>query len=131
MGLTDKPIEELTPLAKSWLHPAEIKLYTSAFTTERYSRDQRAYILRKLSKAIAPFDFILDASDDSPVVNPAFVIKNWGDAVVTLKINGKPIKHGKNFRFGHRHTLKGSDLIVWIRTESTEPIQITLTPVVD
>jgi len=65
------------------------------------------------------------------VVNPAFVIKSWGESDAELKVNGKKLKRGEDFRFGHRHTLEGCDLVVWIKTESTEPTQITLTPVTD
>ena len=75
--------------------------------------------------------FELAASKDSPLVNPAFILKNYGYTEALLKINGREIKRGKDFRFGHRHTLEGCDLVVWIKTESTEPTQITLTPVTD
>ena len=129
MGLTDKGIKELILLAKSWLHPPTVEMNMPAFTSQGYSRDQRAYLFTKQSSHEVPLEFELVASRDSPVANPVFVINKWGDAVVTLKINGKPIKRGKRFRFGHRHTIEGSDLIVWIKTESTEPIKISLTPV--
>jgi hypothetical protein len=69
----------------------------------------------------------INASKDSPVVNPAFVIEDWGTSDVELKVNGKKIKPGKDFRFGHRHKLDGADLIVWFEAESTKPVEISLT----
>ncbi len=63
------------------------------------------------------------------VVNPAFVVKNWDFRDVELKLNGVSIARGKNFRFGFRDTLVGTDLIVWIRIESTKSVKITLSPV--
>ena len=69
---------------------------------------------------------MLDASDDSPVVNPAFVIKNWGREDAALRVNGKTIKRGKDFRFGHRHRLEGSDLIVWVKKSSIKPVRIKI-----
>jgi len=63
------------------------------------------------------------------VFNPAFVIKNWGESDAKLRINGKKIEQGKNFRVGLRRRLEGSDLIVWIKTKSTEPVTIALVPV--
>jgi hypothetical protein len=45
-----------------------------------------------------------------------------------LKINGKTVKRGSNFRLGHSHTLQSSDLIVWTETEATQPMLIELTP---
>jgi hypothetical protein len=50
----------------------------------------------------------------------------WGGDKFVEKIDGRKIKRGKNFRFGHRHRIEGSDLIVWLKTESTKPIEISL-----
>ena len=130
MGLTNQPITKLLPLAKSWLQAANLKINNEAFSSESYSRNERAYILsRNISGGAKVLELEIIASEKSPVVNPAFVIKNWGDADVTLEIDGKEVKRGKDFRLGHRHRLEGSDLIVWIKVESTKPIKILLSPV--
>jgi S1-C subfamily serine protease len=70
----------------------------------------------------------LQSSESSPVVNPAIVIKNWGDAAAQLKLNGKPVNWGKDFRREYVKHLDGDDLVVWIRQTSTAPVQIALTP---
>ena len=75
-----------------------------------------------------PLRFELMASKEHPVVNPAFVITGWGDSNATLKIDGKAINRGKEFRFGHRRTPAGKDLIVWIKRESTKPVEVSLSP---
>jgi len=62
------------------------------------------------------------------VLNPALVVKNWGDANVKLTLNGKTILRGKNFRYGHRQTLDGTDLVVWIKTETQAPLTLGLKP---
>jgi hypothetical protein len=128
-GLTNKPIEELLPLAKSWLQPAELKVEGKTFRSEGYSRSERAYIVSNTSDQTDTLTFELNASESSPVVNPAFVVKNWGDSGVELKVDGRRIKRGKNFRFGHRYSLEGTDLVIWLKTESTKPIQISLSPI--
>ena len=46
-----------------------------------------------------------------------------------LKINGKKIPQGKNFRFGYNRKLERTDLIVWLKTESAKPITIEIVPV--
>jgi hypothetical protein len=51
----------------------------------------------------------LRAKKDSPVVNPAFVVKNWGFRDVELELNGESIARGQNFRFGFRETLDRSN----------------------
>jgi len=127
MGLTNKPIEKLAPVARSWLQAPEIRVTSKGFTSEGYSRDQRVFILSKnLPASTDSLRFEIIASEDSPIVNPAFVIKNWGQGQAVLKINGKMIKQGKKLRMGHRHRLEGSDLIVWIETEATKPISVLL-----
>jgi hypothetical protein len=68
----------------------------------------------------------ISASTESPLYNPAFIVKNWGDVDADLEINGEEMPEGKNFRYGLRHTLEGSDLIVWIKLQSSEPISIKL-----
>lgn len=46
-----------------------------------------------------------------------------------VKFDGKNISRGKDFRFGHRHRLEGSDLIVWVKKKTTKPIKILPLPV--
>ena len=45
-----------------------------------------------------------------------------------LRINGKNIPRGKDFRFGHIRRINRYDLVVWIRLESERPVTIELTP---
>lgn len=131
MGLTNKSVGQLAPLSRSWLKPAELKVKGRAFNNKGYSRNQRAYILsRNPAHLPQSLELELAASGDSPIVNPAFVIEDWGENDVSLKLNGKEIRTGRNFRYGHRHTLESSDLIVWINTESTKPVRISISPVV-
>ena len=130
MGLSDKPIEHLLGVARSWLQAPEIKILSKAYTNEGYSRAQRAYVLSKNASVKAEaLRFEVAANAESPVFNPAFVIKSWGESDAKLRINGKKIEQGKNFRVGLRRRLEGSDLIVWIKTKSTEPVTIALVPV--
>jgi len=124
-GMTDKPVADLVPLAKSWLDPAKLKLEGSAFKSEGYDPTQMAYVFQ-CTKPGAPLKLKLAASEANPVVNPAFVIKNWGDGDVELKINGRKAEKGKHFRYGTRHGLDSTDLIVWVRVGWVWPITISL-----
>ncbi|UCF43553.1 MAG: LamG domain-containing protein [Planctomycetota bacterium] len=116
-GMTDKPAVSLVSLAKSWIYPAELKVRGSNFVSEGYNYRERAYIVNR-KKGGSNLECELVASAESPLVNPAFVIKNWGKADAILKVDGNKIKRGRKFRLGHRHGLEGSDLIVWVRYES-------------
>jgi hypothetical protein len=128
-GLTTKSAAELLPLAKSWLSAPRLEIEGDAFQSEGYDEAQRAFVVsRKTAGKPAALALTLRASDSSPLVNPAIVIKNWGDAAAQLKINGKPVNWGKDFRRGYVKKLDGADLVVWIRQEAITPVQIALTP---
>jgi hypothetical protein len=121
-GMSNKSAEELIPLAKSWLQPAKLEV-KSGCTSQGYDRSQRAYMLTATSSRL---HVLLKASRRSPVINPAFVIKNWGDGEASLTIDGEQIKRSTDFRYGHRKGPDGTDLIVWIKTESVKPIEVSL-----
>ncbi|MHC4676509.1 MAG: LamG domain-containing protein, partial [Planctomycetota bacterium] len=131
MGLSDKPIEHLVKVGHSWLEAPELKVISGASASEGYSRDQRAFLLTTQAHQKMDLDFELAASEKSPVVNPAFVIKNWGEDGAALKVNGKDVKRGDGFRLGRRCSLEGTDLIVWMKYESKEPVRILLSPLED
>lgn len=129
-GLTTKSVGELIPLVKSWSKPAGLRVSGKEFIVEEYDPTELAYQLTCTAPgSSSALTMELRASKNSPAVNPAFVVKNWGFRDAELELNGNSIKRGKNFRFGFRDTLEGTDLIVWIRTESTRSVKITLSPV--
>jgi hypothetical protein len=131
MGLTDKAIEKLAPLARSWLTPAKLHVEGEQFSNEGYDRNQRAYVIGKQSEGKPTLSLSLDGSSDSPIVSPAFVIKNWGEATALVEFDGKPIKPGKDLCIGLRRRLEGTDMIVWLKAEAVEPVRISLSPGAD
>jgi hypothetical protein len=131
-GMTDKGIESLIPLARSWNRPATLNLITAGFESEGFNKYERAYVLSRTEPGKpSTLKFELAASETSPAANPAFIIKNWGHAAAELAINDEPVKRGKDFRLGRRRTLETTDLIVWIKTETTAPITVSLSPKAD
>ncbi|MHC4636895.1 MAG: LamG-like jellyroll fold domain-containing protein [Planctomycetota bacterium] len=130
IGMTCEPIVSLVPLARAWNHPAELKVTGGNFAYEGYDKSQRAYVLNCNNKGAAELlTFELAASEASPMVNPAFVVKNWGESGALLAINGKKIKKGKRCRFGYNHRMEGSDLVVWLMARTDKPIKVTIKPV--
>ncbi len=128
-GLTTKPAGELTPLAKSWLSAPPLSLEGEDYQSEGYDEAQRAFVVsRKTPGKPAALALTWQASDTSPLVNPAIVIKNWGEAPAQIKIDGKPVNWGKDFRRGYIKHLDGTDLVVWMRQTSSAPVRIELTP---
>jgi hypothetical protein len=129
-GLTNKPAVELLALAKSWSSPPlVIAKGIGAVDLDvgvEYDYKQRAFVVRKDKDGAVEFEIL--ASEDSPVFNPCFVVESWGGADAEVKINGRSIKRGKDLRIGHHHTLDGTNLIVWIKAESTKPMTVSLRP---
>ncbi|HEV2322824.1 MAG TPA: LamG domain-containing protein [Terracidiphilus sp.] len=128
-GLTTKSAPELLPLARSWLSPPDLQLEGDAYRSGGYDPAERDYVLTATNPpAQAPLRITIAASQSSPAVDPAILIRNWGEKDARLKIDGRPVEWGRDFRAGHIEHLDRTDLIVWLRKESTAPLQIELTP---
>ena len=116
-------------LGKSWLRAPILELKGSGYTSEGYDPAESVYLLtRENTNQPKPLRIKLAASEDHPVVNPAFIIKDWGDANATLKIDGEAVERGASFRFGHRAEPTRTDLIVWLKLESVKPVEIAFEP---
>jgi hypothetical protein len=63
-------------------------------------------------------------------VNPAFVIDGWGHGGASLRLNGKPVVEGKDFRVGYIDHLEGSSLVIWIKTQLTTPSNFAIGQIV-
>ena len=127
-GMTDLDAAALTPLAKSWADAPRLTLSGEGYSAEGYDASERAYRLKKVSETDSPLSFSILADPDHPLVNPAFVIENWGDAdtapVVTL--NGETVPPGASLRHGCRSTLMGADLIVWMEKEAAGKVDVSI-----
>jgi len=128
-GMTDKPIENVIRLARSWSHPPQLKVIANYVESEGYDLSQRAYVL-KCKEASKPsvLECVLEANENSPIVNACLVIKDWGDAGAAISIDGMPRERGKSSRLGHIRRLEGTDLVVWVEKESPRPIRIKVIP---
>jgi len=127
-GMTDLDVTKLVPLAKSWENPPELKAVSGDYNTIGYNQSEKAYYLEKTGTGIAPLTFSLSADQEHPVINPVFVVRNWGDEDVWVKLDDKDAERAKVFRFGHRHSLTSTDLIVWLRVESVKELSVTFQP---
>lgn len=126
-GLTDRTMADLARLDKSWLHPPAVK--ASSDVSVVYDPAQRAYLVNRTGQSASgkpTIAFMLEASESSPVVNPAFVISSWGESEPRVHINGSIL--GKDdFRAGFHRNLGGTDLVLWLKRETTEPFQLSVT----
>jgi len=70
----------------------------------------------------------LEASAESPVLNPALVVQGWGVRPPRVFIGGKEAHRGADFRYGFERKLERTDLVVWFRIESISPVSLRLEP---
>ncbi len=106
-----------------------MKVAGSDYQSEGYDYTQRAYVLNN-KKQDAPLNLEFAASKDSPLCNLALVINNWSPGDAALKINGRKVPRGKDFRFGIEYDVEGNaNLIVWVKIKAKGKTKISLTPV--
>ncbi len=125
-GMTNQPIESLVPLAKSWNAAPTVALSGSGFESQGDDKSQRAYVFNRTDAKADSLEFTLEASHESPIQNPAFVVKNWGKSPAKLSIDGKAIPRGKEFRVGHNKTVEGTDLVVWVKLSGDKKTSFTI-----
>ena len=128
-GLTERRGENLAELAKSWLQAPPLKLASDGYRNLGYDQAERAYVLQcdRPGQPI-PLQLQLAPGDDTPLINPAFLIKQWGRAQAKLVLDGKPLKRGNDCRIGHVSTLEGVNLVIWLRMQTTKPVSLTIQP---
>jgi hypothetical protein len=131
LGMTDEPTEQqrvdkLVKLARSWQYAPKIVLENHGYASEGYDMTQRAYVLNcKSPGEPSALALELQASEESPLVNPCFVVKGWGHAAAKLMVDGQPVGRGNDFRFGYeREGAGGPDLVVWMDLDSTKTVKI-------
>jgi len=108
---------------------AALEIAAAGFRSEGFDATERAFVVsREGAAASQPVQVTLRASGESPLVNPALVIRNWGLSPARVEIDGQPVPAGKDLRLGSVHRLEGDDLVVWIRKDATAPLRITVAP---
>ncbi len=118
-GMLDKSPSELVPLARSWMRAPKMKALTGA--KGEYESGQRAYVLERMGEIIS---FTLRASEKSPLINPALVIKNWGNkSEINFTMNDQKMDVKQGFI---RDTDGTYTLTLFIEMESMEPVRIEI-----
>lgn len=124
-GMTAHEPADLVHLAKSWVQAPVLEVASDAFLGRGYDPAERAYVLEKKRGGEAgSFTASIAASEESPLLNPAFIIRNWGDGSATLRVNGGAVPSGSAFRQGIRHGADGRDLILWVEMDARQPVTL-------
>ena len=124
-GMTDKK-DEVVKVAKSWLNAPEMTVASRGFAEGKYDDAERAYVLEKTASKQLSLKLAFQASDESPLINPAIIVKNWGNHEAELYVDGKIQKNPEVFKQGIRKGEEGDDLILWIRMDKKSQVEIEI-----
>jgi hypothetical protein len=124
-GLTNRPAAELAGLAKSWLHPAAIEISGDGFQSKGYDPAERAFVVVRSAADSGQLHLKLQASDSSPLFDPAILVKNWNADSARVTVNGRSLPAGI-VRIGAVRSLDGTDLVVFVQQQTTKPMEITV-----
>ena len=123
-GMSSMKMKDLVSFGRSWAYSAEMSLSGTGFISKGYDRSQRCYQLLNSNNKSQKVEITLRGSKDSPVINPAFYIKNWNSEGAKILVNGKETK----CRIGINHDLDGTDLVIFIPVNETKTETITIMP---
>lgn len=118
-GMKKEEPLELIPLAKSWLSPAELADVNGG--TGAYNQEERAYIFDKKDEQLS---MRIMASEEKPVENLCFVIKQWNkkeEADVSVDGKSYPTKQGTV-----RDTDGSLKLVIWMETSTNNPLEVQI-----
>ena len=119
---------DLVLLARSWLNPPKMEASGAGFQSEGYDPAERAFVVRCVdSSGHAPLNITLQASAESPLVDPVVIVRGW-DTRARVIVDGKAMVPGESFRIGSVQRLDSVDLIIWMEMESHQPTRIEIDP---
>ena len=123
-GFNNEDVSALVPLARFWNHPPHLS-DTQGCGSQGYDKAQRAYVLHASRPRLS---FTIRASEESPLVNPAFVVKHWqANRRARVSINGREISGGNECRQGIVRDTDGKPmLIVWVKRQSNEHMTVVI-----
>jgi hypothetical protein len=128
-GATTEDGEALVPLGRSWLFPPGLTVEQGSASIE-YDLTQRCYVISGIKKGMdGKLTFVLKGSSESPVINPAFVVENWGNRGAEIMVDGRLIARGKSFRYGHIRRINRYDLVLWLQLDTDRDTKISIQPI--
>jgi hypothetical protein len=109
-GMTPKGAAGIVAMARSWLRAPKLDILSNAYQGGGYDQAERAYVIeRNIPSQKASLEFTIRADKGSPLLNPAFMVRNWGKQKAQL-------------------TIDGEDLVIWLRLENDKPMSFKLEP---
>lgn len=124
-GMNEMNMNDLIRFGRSWAFAPEISVTGNGWKSKDYDKTQRCYQLESIKPEAGPVELILKGSKDSPVINPAIILKNWNSKGAKILVNGKQIN---NTKVGINYQLDGNELIIYIPLNEMKTVKIKVMP---
>lgn len=127
---SNEPAGEVLPIAKSWLTPPEI-VDEKGVEFLGYNKVEKAYLFDAVSSS--NIEFTLLANQDQPLVNPAFIIKDYHPDM-EVSINGQIIDRD-NYKVGYYDSIDiegeghwNKVAIIYLELQLSEKTEMMISP---
>jgi hypothetical protein len=123
-GFTNQGIESLVPEARYWQNPPGISAVSGGQFSGFHIEEKAFHFIYQDQDTMS---LRIIASKESPVVNPAFVLKHCSRNPSEVLVNGKKFEPGNSLRIGREYDTHGDPMtIIWLKTQSESPIDIRM-----
>lgn len=123
-GMNAMELDELIQFGRSWAYAPELSIIGNGATSRGFDRSRRCYSLQKSNNTQA-IEFTLSGSKDSPIINPAFSIKNWNARDARIFVNNEEFSDKE---IGVQYELHGIDMMIFLWIKSSAEIRVRIEP---
>jgi hypothetical protein len=124
-GMNSMSVGDLVEFGKSWALPPAAVVTEGDADSAGYDPAERCYRFMNATGKPKGFAFNLTGEVSSPVVNPAFVVKNWNGSGARVFLDGKEARAAK---VGLNRKLEGTDLVVFLPMRRASKAAIRILP---
>jgi hypothetical protein len=124
-GMNNMDLDHLIQFGRSWASAPELSMNSTQVISNGFDRSRRCYHLQNKTEEPIRLEFTLNGSKDSPIMNPAFVIKNWNSEGAKVFVNNQEFNHCE---IGVNHELGGTNLIVFLWMKNDSKTKVSMIP---
>lgn len=121
-GFTTEKIDKVIPFAKYWQNPPRITDVRGGKSLG-FLTDEKAFYFEVKDKL--KLKFTINASFESPLINPAFIFQNSDRKIKSIKINDKQMLVGDHLKIGKTFNEDGlPNTIIWLKYSGDKKTEI-------
>ena len=131
----EDPTDSLLALARSWLEPPQLQMagMEPEYKKLIYDPTQKVYTLLCNNELNSEIEFTLatpsgDIKGECYIVNPVFILRNWGEQDVAVALDGRMLQEDTDFRSAHESVDGDTNLVIWLNYRANRPSQFRITP---